>query len=901
MNLPDLLGKVRIDNSQAKTALAEVKTESGSAGAAMGAAGKSAASLAVGFTAAAAAAGAVLAVVTDLVRGFAETGSKLVDLNKQLGIGVIEIQKIQYAAKQSGVEFGAVTSALMQMEKAASKSPGKFADLGISFEQLKNAKPDQLLLLISDGLKNVSDQNERARIAMDIFGRGGSQMLKMLTDDFRGLTQEAEGTGLMTEEMAKKADRLGDASAKLDDTVKKLKDNLGAAFASPEMISLMEKTAGMIGLMAQNAEKLAFALKAVASGGSSLGAAAGQGVANWFSMIANGGQMPADFSGVTGGGSSANVRINDTISGNASAVLRAAAADQKRDAAEALRAAKAADEALADMVRDRWKDQQALYSDMKRSNEGSLQFVEKDALAPFGLLPSGADNGKMMSSWLDDLRRKNMAGLEGLDTKILQAAKSTKDWRGALQGVALLAGAIGGKFGSVVGVIQNIGTAFQNAKTEADKFYAVAGGIGQIGGIVGGTAGGTIQGAAGGAMTGYSMSNGNPYAAAAGGIIGGILGLFGGKSKAKQELTELKGQLSQLTDEAKKFGINLDAAFASKNSAVVKAAIDSVTAAMKESEKRMAGLSTAAGGLNAFARGGGITDQASADRAGMYAGAIFGGQVKETGDVVGALRSIGPALAEIAAKAKDMGLSLGAGVSNLLAMNAVIEGNEGLADQVSGLNQLMKGLSDAGMLTKDMFAALGADAAAVFARLVDGGATGNQALMMMQPTLQQLYEGQKLHGYAVDEATQALLDQAKAEGIVGDSFMSANERMVELLEILIETIGGKLPDSYRRAGDAAEDYARRASNLPIPQIPGGGGTTGPNPGNGGGIGGVGGSGFSSGGGIGDAGTRGARSAGQPIVVNLIVDGKLLTSVLTNTIQGEGREVQDLRQALAGVR
>ena len=50
--------------------------------------------------------------------------------------------------------------------------------------------------------------------------------------------------------------------------------------------------------------------------------------------------------------------------------------------------------------------------------------------------------------------------------------------------------------------------------------------------------------------------------------------------------------------------------------------------------------------------------------------------------------------------------------------------------------------------------------------------------------------------------------------------MSANERMVELLGILIEAVGGKLPDSYRRAGDAAEEYGRRARSS-LPPAPGG--------------------------------------------------------------------------------
>lgn len=610
---------------------------------------------------------------------------------------------------------------------------------------------------------------------------------------------------------------------------------------------------------------------------------------------------------------------------------------------------------------DHVKNREQFYRDMEQATEAAAKKVERlaeeerrlfeqrsDALAKTaniqgafwnmnperyqttGLdVPQGPNGGPKFFNMWGDSSKFMPPELEGNIHVVYEAQEKAREsanrWAGALQGVALMAGAIGGKIGATAQVMANIAESFKgfSAMDKFGKFNAIAGGVGQIGGLVGGTGGSAIQGAAGGAMAGFSI--GGPIGAAIGGVAGGIMGLFGGKSKAKAELADLKTQLSTLSDEAKKFGINLDSAFASKNSSVVKAAIDSVNGAVKESEKRIAGLSTAAGGLNSFAKGGAITDQASSDRAGMYAGAIFGGQLKESGDVVGALKAIGPALAEMAAKAKEFGYSLGEGVTNLIGMSGILEGDSGLADQVSGLNQLMKGLTDAGMVTKDMFSALGADASAVFARLIDGGATGNQALTLMQPTLQQLYEGQKLHGYAVDEATQALLDQAKAEGIVGDAFMSANERIVELLGILIEAVGGKLPEAYRRAGDAADEYRRKGSNLPFP-VPD------PDPGDAGNASGAAFRNYGAGTrttlhgeeavltrpqvdrlvGMAVAGVPVSTAAGgggrdvsaQPIVIHnylTMPDGRVLLSATTQAIRSEGRDVQEFRSALNGDR
>lgn len=812
VQLPDLTGKVVIDNSQGKAALAEIKAGSGDASTAMGVAGKSAMGLAVGFTAIATAAGTAIGVVQGLVKDFARAGSELVDLNKQLGIGVVEIQKLQYAAKMSGVEFSAVATGLMQMEKAASKTPEKFAQLGISFGQLRTSRPDELLELISDGLKGVSDQNERARISMELFGRGGSQMLKLLMDDFRGLTNEAKGTGLMTEEMAKRADQLDDAFTRLSDVTEKLKVNLGAAFANPVILAGINAMASAIGFLSRNAETLLGLLPGV--GGFIQAGAAWRNYAEQ-----DGGTLGGASSGGGGGSTYGLGKGYDNVTKGLSALDKAFDKLSARMEKDGVRAAERLETAEQRLFEQRSK------SLGSATPLGGFPFWQVGTEDKYRVnnMPAG-DPRKVYNLWGDkskflppELEGNIHVAVEAQE----KASNSAARWALGLQGVALMAGAIGGNIGAVAQVMGNIASSFQgfSKKDKYDQFNAVAGGVGQIGGLIGGTAGAGIQGAAGGAMAGFSV--GGPVGAVVGGALGGIMGLFGASAAKKKELSDLKTQLSALTDEAKRFGISLDGAFASKNSSVVKAAIDSVNNAIKESEKRLAGLGVAAGGLNTFARGGGITDQASSDRAGMYAGAIFGGMVKETGDVVAALKAIGPALAEMAQKAKDLGLNLGAGVANLIGMSAILDADNGLADQLSGLNQMMRGLGQAGMVTRDLFVAFGADASAVFARLIEGGATGNQALALMQPTLQQLYEGQKLHGWAVDEATQALIDQAKAEGLVGDAFMSANERIVELLGIIIETIGGTLPESYRRAGDAAEEYARRASNLPGP--PGGGG------------------------------------------------------------------------------
>jgi hypothetical protein len=402
-----------------------------------------------------------------------------------------------------------------------------------------------------------------------------------------------------------------------------------------------------------------------------------------------------------------------------------------------------------------------------------------------------------------------------------------------------------------------------------------------------------------------------------------LFGLFS-HSKEKAELADLRKQLEGMSETAKRLGFDISSAFASKNPAQLKETIDSITRGVEEQRKRLEGLSTAAGGLNTFTAGG-VGDQGSFDRSSRYATAIFGGQVKETGDVAGALKSISAALADMGAKAKEFGFSVGAGFANLIGMSEVLK-DENLSGQLSGLNQMAKGFNDANMLTKDLMGDLGADAAATYATIIDGGHTSTQAMSLMQPTLQILYEAQKKHGYAVDETTQGILDQAKAEGIVGDAFMSANERIVELLGILVTLAGGTLPAAFGRAADAAEDSASRmAGALAGVRVPTGGGFN-PNPGD------IDGPGFASGTAFRNfgAGTRvtlhgeeavltrpqvdrlvsmavaGAPGStvpqqSQPIVIHVStqIDGREIASSIARVIQSEVGEAHQIRAALRG--
>jgi predicted nucleic acid-binding Zn-ribbon protein len=163
-----------------------------------------------------------------------------------------------------------------------------------------------------------------------------------------------------------------------------------------------------------------------------------------------------------------------------------------------------------------------------------------------------------------------------------------------------------------------------------------------------------------------------------------------------------------------------------------------------------------------------------------------------------------------------------------------------LVDAIQGANQALKGLHNAGILNQDMFTGIAGSAVDAFNKLIAGGADGNAALMAMGPTLQTIWQLQKDFGYEVDEATQALLDEAEAHHLVGDKhrpvaeqmllaterIATATEGLAAMVEVLAHMFGVEMPEAVRRGADATQD-ALDGITMPEFDLPGGSSGGGP--------------------------------------------------------------------------
>lgn len=139
---------------------------------------------------------------------------------------------------------------------------------------------------------------------------------------------------------------------------------------------------------------------------------------------------------------------------------------------------------------------------------------------------------------------------------------------------------------------------------------------------------------------------------------------------------------------------------------------------------------------------------------------------------------------------------------------------------VSGLVDIMRGLSNTGDITAEMYANLSLQIGNMLGGLDAQGKGGKRMLEANRDSLQLLYELQQRYGYELDEQTQKYLDQARAAGLVGEQNMAWQERLVSGMERVVDAIErvftDRLPAAVEQGGRAIDDVlARIPRNLDI--------------------------------------------------------------------------------------
>ena len=156
-------------------------------------------------------AGAFLVMARSVVSALDGIIEKFVDTGKtaqQLGMTVEELSKLQFAARKAGISSNELTMAIKDFAKQAGEVRSglepmdnfqlALARIGISFNDLQNRKPTDLLLEISDRFSRMDDGVRKTRASLDMFGKSGSEIISFLNQGpaaIRAYMKEVEDLG----------------------------------------------------------------------------------------------------------------------------------------------------------------------------------------------------------------------------------------------------------------------------------------------------------------------------------------------------------------------------------------------------------------------------------------------------------------------------------------------------------------------------------------------------------------------------------------------------------------------------------------------------------------------------------------------------------------------------------
>ena len=186
-----------------------------------------------------------------LAKSTADLGDEAAKTAAALGMHSEELQELQYAAQRSGVETSTLDSSLQRMIRRTSEAAqgsGEAADaiaeLGLSAHELTQMGPQEQVHKLADAFQDVENHSDRARLAHDIFGRSGMDLVNMLQHGSKGLEdmgEQAHRVGyVLSGQAAKDSEEFTDALGDVQANLRGVRNILGAELM-PIVTRVMEQ------------------------------------------------------------------------------------------------------------------------------------------------------------------------------------------------------------------------------------------------------------------------------------------------------------------------------------------------------------------------------------------------------------------------------------------------------------------------------------------------------------------------------------------------------------------------------------------------------------------------------------------------------------------------------------
>lgn len=207
----------------------------------------------------AALAGGAAAGLIGMSRATIASGAALQDLSARLGISVEQLQALQHAGRQSGVQADAMTGSLERLQRGiADAAGGRNANLAALFRQLRIPLRDvngqirtaaDLMPELAEAFQRNENGAVRTRMAMALFGRAGGPMISMLSEGREALERNVEEWrelgGVLGAEQTGALKRLDDAMTRVALALTAMRDAIVVQLA-PALAPMLDNLAKWI-------------------------------------------------------------------------------------------------------------------------------------------------------------------------------------------------------------------------------------------------------------------------------------------------------------------------------------------------------------------------------------------------------------------------------------------------------------------------------------------------------------------------------------------------------------------------------------------------------------------------------------------------------------------------------
>lgn len=152
-----------------------------------------------------------LGAITSAIQQVGDFAGEITDLSSRLSWTAEQVQKVKFAAEQSGSSINSVTTSVSMLSRTlVDGNEGAIqalGQLGLNLGQIRSMNSHEAFVMIGEAIGKVPDPMLQTALAMELLGKSGGELIPMFKNDLPGAMDRAT---VMSNGMIEGGDRLGD-------------------------------------------------------------------------------------------------------------------------------------------------------------------------------------------------------------------------------------------------------------------------------------------------------------------------------------------------------------------------------------------------------------------------------------------------------------------------------------------------------------------------------------------------------------------------------------------------------------------------------------------------------------------------------------------------------------------